>query len=74
MYIYIYMAAQVHKSIVVLTGRAHCFHDYICITTILLHLASLMTTYICIYVCVYVYICIFMCMHIYIYIYIYIYI
>ena len=25
-----------HKSIVVITGRAHCFHDYIYITLILL--------------------------------------
>ena len=25
-----------HKAIVVKTGRAHCFHDYICITLILL--------------------------------------
>ena len=25
-----------HKAIVVITGRAHCFHDYIYITLILL--------------------------------------
>ena len=25
-----------HKAIVVITGRAHCFHDYIYITHILL--------------------------------------
>ena len=25
-----------HKAIVVITGRAHCFHDFICITLVLL--------------------------------------
>ena len=29
-------AHGLHKANVVITGRAHCFHDYICITPILL--------------------------------------
>ena len=52
-----HMCMSCHKAIVVITGRAHCFHDYIYI-------------YVCIYymcVCVYIY------MYIYIYIYMYVY-
>ena len=33
---YGYMSMSCHKAIVVITGRAHCFHDYIYITLILL--------------------------------------
>ena len=34
-----------HKAILVMTGRTHCFHDYICVMPILL-LQDLSTTYI----------------------------
>ena len=46
-----------HKAIVVITGRAHCFHDYI---------------YIYIYIFIYIYIYIYIYINIYIYIYTYI--
>ena len=74
-----------HKSIVVITGRAHCFHDYIFTYILFSHLTfvilahcvcrgSLMTAYIYIYFyTLYIYIYIYISIH-YIYIYIYIYI
>ena len=63
-------AHELHKTILVITGRAHCFHDYIYIYYA--HLASvrfqhsvcrgsLMTTYIYIYI--YIYICIYIYIH-----------
>ena len=72
-----------HNTIVVITGRAHCFHDCIHIKPILLlwdlstlcvadHLWPLMYTYT--YTYMYVYICIYMNIYIYIYVYIYMYI
>ena len=36
MYGYVPKCMSCHKAIVVITGRAHCFHDYIYITPILL--------------------------------------
>ena len=48
----IYMC--IHKAIVVITGRAHCFHDYI-----------YLYIYICIYIYIYIYI--YILRHIYVY-------
>ena len=36
MYGHVPKCMSCHKAIVVVTGRAHCFHDYIYITLILL--------------------------------------
>ena len=66
-----------HKFIVVITGRAHCFHDYIFTYILFSHLTfvilahcvcrgSLMTAYIYIYIYIYIFLYI-----IYIYIYFY---
>ena len=50
-----------HKAIVVITGRAHCFHDFIYV--------HIMYIYIYIYIYIYkIYICICMCMYMHIYI------
>ena len=48
-----------HKAIVVITGRAHCFHDYIYI-----YIYIYIYTYICIYIYIYIYMCV--CMQVYI--------
>ena len=77
-----------HKVIVVITGRAHCFHDCICIKPTLrpsyfCEIWALCvswisydhwTTYTYIYIYIYIYIHIYMYMYIYIYVYICIYI
>ena len=57
-----------HKAIVVITGRVHCFHDYIYIY-IYIYLHAYKYIYIYIYIQIYIYI-----LYIYTYIYIYIYI
>ena len=57
-----------HKAIVVITGRAHYFHD-----NIYIYIYIYIYTYIYLYICI-VYIFIYICIYIYVYIYIYIYI
>ena len=82
---YVPKCMSCHKAIVVITGRAHCFHG---LHIYYAHLAfvrfehfkchgSLMTTYIYTYkyIYIYIYIYIYKCnMYVYIYVYIYIYI
>ena len=74
-----------HKEVVVITGRAHCFHNCIYITPISLLWdlgtlcyvcrGSLMTMYIYTYIYIYIYIYIFiLCIILYYYIILYIYI
>ena len=71
-----------HKVIVVITGRAHCFHDCICIKPTLRPsyfcevwaLCVSWITYDHLTTYIYIYICIYMCIYVYICIYIYIYI
>ena len=53
-----------HKVIVVITGRAHCFHD--CIYIMLTYITYSMIAYIYIYIYMYVYIYIHTCIYIYI--------
>ena len=56
--LYIYtLYINIYYIHMVITGRAHCFHDYIC--------------YIYIYIYIYIYSRLYVCMYIYIYIYIY---
>ena len=50
------MCPSAHKAIVVITGRAHCFHDFIHITLILL---SVRYIYICIYMYIYINLCVY---------------
>ena len=51
------MYMSCHKAIVVITGRAHCFHDYIYIY-IYIHMYMYVYVYVYIYICVCVCVCV----------------
>ena len=51
-----------HKSIVVMIGRAHCFHDCMYIYNICINIYIYACIYTCIYTYIYKFVCIYVCM------------